>query len=145
MKFQKLALLFLGLLLMIVVTRIKIVFLKSESVSFRVCMQVYNLRPEKGDLCAFNFRGRRFVKYMVGVAGDEIRYVGKVIYVGTTKVGEAKKTDLLTPIPEGRIPESYVFVAGTHPDSLDSRYKEFGLVKETDVRGKVFGLVKHKK
>jgi conjugal transfer pilin signal peptidase TrbI len=33
------------------------------------------------------------------------------------------------------IPEGYLFVYGTDPDSYDSRYKEFGLIKEKEVVG----------
>ena len=137
--------LFLGLFPMflwsVLVTQMKIIVLNSESVPFRVCVQVYNLKPEKGELCAFNFKGQTFVKYMVGVAGDEIKNFKGTIYVGTTKVGKAKRTKLLSPIPEGKIPEGYVFMAGTHPDSLDSRYKEVGLIPVADIKGKAFGVL----
>jgi conjugal transfer pilin signal peptidase TrbI len=119
----------------------KLIFLNSASVPFKVCLQVYNLKPKKGDLCSFDFKGRTFVKYMVGISGDEIQRVGRVVYVGEARVGEAKETELLSPIEEGKILEGYVFMAGTHPDSLDSRYKEFGLIKESDIRGRAFGLV----
>ena len=141
--------LILALLWVAIVTQIKFVFLNSESVPFKVCVHVYNLKPEKESLCALNFKGRTFVKYLVGVAGDEIRYVdddgsfGKTIYVGDMKIGEVKKAKHLTPISARKIPEGYVFVAGTHPDSLDSRYEEFGLIPVQDIQGKVFGCVQH--
>jgi conjugal transfer pilin signal peptidase TrbI len=108
-------------------------------------LQVYHLKPEKGDLCAFNFVGFRFLKYIVGTAGDEIRNLNGVIYVGLTKVGKATKTKLLTPIEDGVVPEGYIFAAGTHPESFDSRYQEFGLVKTSDIRGKVFGVLRHER
>ena len=38
------------------------------------------------------------------------------------------------------IPEGMVFVAGTHSDSFDSRYKEFGFVPLETVRGQVWPL-----
>lgn len=130
----------LCLLWAISVTQIKIIFLNSDSVPYKVCVQFYNLKPNKDDLCAFKFKGRTFVKYFVGTARDEIQYVGKVVYVGGMRVGEVKKTELLTPIPEGKIPEGCVFVAGTHEDSFDSRYKEFGLIPVSEIRGRCFGL-----
>lgn len=135
----------LCLLWAIAVTQIKIIFLNSDSIPYKVCLQIYNLKPKKDSLCAFNFKGRTFVKYLVGTAGDEIQYIDKVVYVGSTRVGEVKKTELLTPIPAGKIPEGYVFMAGTHPDSLDSRYKEFGLIPESELKGRYFGCVPHRR
>jgi len=131
-------------LVAILASQICIVETTSNSTPYSWCLQVYNLKPKKGNLCAFNFKGRRFIKYMVGTAGDEIKYVGKEVYVGTTKVGKAKKTKLLTPVTEGTILKGYVFMAGTHEDSLDSRYKEFGLIKVSDIRGRAIGLWRHK-
>lgn len=132
----------LFLLWAIAITQIKIIFLNSDSIPYKICLQVYNLKPKKDSLCAFNFKGRTFVKYLVGTAGDEVKYVGKVIYVGLTRVGEAKTTDLLSPTSEGKIPEGYVFVAGTHEDSFDSRYKEFGLIASDAITG-VVPLMRH--
>ncbi|MDR2781501.1 MAG: S26 family signal peptidase [Holosporaceae bacterium] len=133
--------LFICFVCLVVISQMRLIFLNSTSVPFRVCLQIYNLKPKKGGLCAFDFRGRTFVKYMVGVPGDEIQRVGRVVYVGEARVGEVQKAELLSPMEEGKIPEGYVFVAGTHPDSLDSRYKEFGLISASDIRGRVFGLV----
>ena len=42
----------------------------------------------------------------------------------------------LTPISATSISEGYVFVAGDHPNSFDSRYEEFGLVPIEKVWGK---------
>jgi conjugal transfer pilin signal peptidase TrbI len=152
----------LGVLVALLASQICIVETTSNSIPYYWCLQVYNLKPKKDDLCAFNFRGRKFIKYLVGTAGDEIKYsvgnarIGKVVYVGYTRVGWAKasvasvesvspgETYHFSPIPEGKIPEGYVFVAGTHEDSLDSRYKEFGLIPVSAIRGKAFGLWRYK-
>ena len=42
----------------------------------------------------------------------------------------------LTPISATSVPEGYVFVAGDHPNSFDSRYEEFGLVPIEKIWGK---------
>jgi conjugal transfer pilin signal peptidase TrbI len=77
---------------------------------------------------------------LVGLEGDEVRNIDGQIFVGFQKVGAAKKTELLTPIKSKIISKGFAFVAGTHEDSLDSRYEEFGLVKLSDIQGKAVGF-----
>ena len=36
------------------------------------------------------------------------------------------------------IPQQYFFVVADHKDSFDSRYQEFGLVRENYIEGKVY-------
>jgi conjugal transfer pilin signal peptidase TrbI len=52
-----------------------------------------------------------------------------------TKSGEA-----LTPLKSPIIPKGFVFLKGTHPFSLDSRYEEFGLVSVNDIQGYCWGF-----
>ncbi len=132
------------LLLILLATQISIVLVTSPSIPYRLCLQVYNLKPRVGDICVFNFKGRKFLKYLVGTAGDQIKNVNNNIYVGNSKVGYAETNSIITPINNGIIPEGYVFVVGTHEKSFDSRYKEFGLVKIEDIRGRAFGLMRWK-
>lgn len=59
---------------------------------------------------------------------------------GTTEeIGIAKpytrKGEALETVHAGAVPPGYVFVRGTHPDSLDSRYTDGGLVKFSDIQG----------
>jgi len=49
----------------------------------------------------------------------------------TTRKGEP-----LTPVSPSIIPEGFVFVAGNHSKSFDSRYKEFGLVLVEKIKGR---------
>ena len=42
----------------------------------------------------------------------------------------------LTPLRVEIVPEGYVFVAGDHLRSFDSRYEEFGLVSQQNLWGK---------
>lgn len=141
---KNMGLLFGSLILIIwlLISQICVVFLSSESIPYRLCLQVYNIKPEVGDICVFNYKGKKFLKYLVGTAGDEIRNINNNIYVGDFVIGKAEKNAILTPINNGKIPKGYVFVAGTHKKSFDSRYKEFGLIKESDLRGKAYGLIK---
>ncbi len=132
------------ILLILIVSQICIVFTTSPSVPYSVCLLVYNLKPQKGDLCAFKFKDRRFIKYILGKAGDRISNIQGTIYIGSNKVGKVRNVNNLTPINEGIIPDGYMFVAGTHPDSFDSRYKEFGLIRKANLEGKVYGIVRYK-
>lgn len=127
----------------ILASQICIVFTTSPSVPYKLCLLIYNLKPHKGDLCAFKFKNRRFIKYILGTAGDRISNVQGIISVGSNKVGKVQVKNNLTPINEGIIPDGYIFVAGTHPDSFDSRYKEFGLIREADLEGKVYGIMRY--
>jgi conjugal transfer pilin signal peptidase TrbI len=103
---------------------------------------------ERGELMAFRVGervrhypvGMIFVKRVVGVPGDEITWVGDVVYVAGKPVGKAKVQnrfgEALESIPVGAIPSGKYFVSTTHPDSYDSRYREVGLVDDSQVAGK---------
>lgn len=125
-----------------IASQIRIVVITSGSIPYEVCLQVYHAIPKKYDLCAFIYNGQRLVKYIVGEEGDKIINLADAIYVDGFRIGKAVRTNKLTPIEDCEIPRGYVFVSGRHPASLDSRYKEFGFVKISDLEGKVFGLVK---
>lgn len=93
--------------------------------------------PVEGELVMFvppenRFYDAPFVKEIVGVAGDRIENRAGRIYVNNRFIGNAKPVAsdgrALTPIAGGTIPEGFVFVAGAHEDSFDSRYQEIGLV-----------------
>jgi conjugal transfer pilin signal peptidase TrbI len=90
----------------------------------------------------YNGSNLTFVKYLVGKSGDVIKKIGDKVYVNSELIGRIKSNKGLTPIEDRVIPEGYVFVAGTHTDSLDSRYKEFGLIKESELKGR--GIVPFK-
>lgn len=112
---------------------------------------VYRVGTEaqKGDAVAFLWngagqypKGATFLKRVVGVAGDEVRVVGRDVYVGDLLVGSAKTASksgmVLEVAGPGAIPEGYVFVATPHPDSFDSRYALVGNVEEARILGKAY-------
>ncbi len=73
--------------------------------------------------------------------GDEIIWVGDTVYVAGKPVGTAKSEnrfgEALEKTPAGVIPNGKYFVATSHPDSYDSRYREMGLVADAQVAGEV--------
>ena len=123
-------------------SQIRILFVNTCSVPYKVCLQIYNLQPKKGDLCVFNFLGENFVKYIAGVAGDEISIIDKDVYVESAHIGKISNESNLHPIAPRKIPEGYVFMSGTHVYSFDSRYKEFGLIPISQIQGKAIGLLR---
>lgn len=129
----------------ILLTQVKLIYITSESVPYSCCLQLYNIEPEIGDLCVLDFHSPNsnkittIVKYLAGKAGDKISVNDKRIFINDKFIGEAKAKNL-TPIDEMTIPKGFVFVVGTHEDSFDSRYKEFGLIEERDLHGKAIGF-----
>lgn len=96
--------------------------------------------------------GSTFIKQIAGLPGDrvEARFTGQIengIYTvwhgaDATVVGAAKrvgrKGKALVPGPQGIIPRGRVFIAGTHPDSLDSRYAMMGWVETSRIIGQAW-------
>lgn len=61
-------------------------------------------------------------------------------FVGYIKEKGRKGQDL-TPGPTGMIPEGHYFMAGSHKDSFDSRYKSIGYVKDSDIIGSIYTIL----
>lgn len=79
------------------------------------------------------------IKRVRGVAGDRIERDGPIIRINGAEVARVKpqgrRGETLTPIAVGLIPDGYVYLSGTHRDSFDSRYAEFGLVPVDLIEG----------
>lgn len=80
-----------------------------------------------------------YAKRVIGFAGELIIKEKYSIKVGERLLPLMEKTregQPLTPIMSTVVPEGYLFVAGDHPRSIDSRYEEFGFVPVEKVWGK---------
>ena len=109
----------LALTVALIASQICLVFITTPSIPYSLCLQVYHATPQKYDLCAFNYKGRKLVKYIIGVEGDKIMNLADAIYVDGFRVGKAERSAQLTPLEDGiEIPAGYVFVSGRHPKSL---------------------------
>ncbi|CAO1662881.1 signal peptidase I [Halomonas sp. NYA30] len=129
--------------------------------------------PERGDVMVFRFPGEpsvNFIKRVVGMPGDRIRYEGKQLFIN----GEAVAKELIEEGPEGspqqlllaerlgdaehfiynnprdpgpqmrevEVPEGHYFMMGDNRDhSNDSRY--WGFVPEENIVGRAFGVWMH--
>lgn len=130
-------------------------------------------KPERGDVMVFRFPQEpsvNFIKRVVGLPGDRIRYEGKQLYVNGEPVGkllieegpEASPDQLLLreqlgganhliynnprdPGPQVReieVPEGQYFMMGDNRDhSNDSRY--WGMVPEANIVGRAFAVWMH--
>ncbi len=84
-------------------------------------------------------------KIAVGVEGDVVTVVNRVVHVNGTPVGYAKEKSLkgeeLFPIAPVTVPAGHLYVMGLHKDSLDSRYTIVGLVPFESVVGRAYPIV----
>lgn len=129
--------------------------------------------PERGDVMVFRFPDEpsvNFIKRVVGLPGDRIRYEGKQLYVNGDPVakqmieegpdgspeqlllaeslGESEHTIYNNPRDPGpqmrevEVPEGHYFMMGDNRDhSNDSRY--WGFVPEENIVGRAFAVWMH--
>jgi len=125
----------------------KIVYSESESLSHSVFIVSSLDRPlKRGDYVTFSVPGNKYMgnvsvtKQIVGVGGDTIEIVDRVVFVNGVEVGLAKPVsragEELFVLAETVVPEGRYFVAGTHKDSYDSRYASFGLIGNQNISGR---------
>ena len=139
----------LGVIFVVMLTQMRVLEITSRSVPYKSCIQFYHIKPKVGDLCVVEYKTQdgktqTLVKYLAGTAGETVTMWNGDIFVNHKRyIGKPNNRRLMPICFEGEevtIPEGYVFVAGTHEDSLDSRYKEFGFVKVSDIKGKAMPL-----
>ena len=124
----------------------------SESLPGTLYVVEKNQIPNKGDYAAFYYssdflypKGARFLKRVVGVAGDVVSTRNHHFFVNGQEVGYALGTTssgkpILASSFAGVIPPGYFYVRGDHPLSLDSRYQAVGLVSKQIIFGCGFKL-----
>ena len=118
----------------------------SDSLPSRAYLIRKGVLPQtKGEYVAFVKKGNRrvgdtgFIKIIGGKSGDTVTEVERRYYIDGHYIGTAKTHSLqnepVEKAPAGLIPQGYYFVYGLHKDSYDSKYKEIGLVAESEVIG----------
>lgn len=85
--------------------------------------------------------GSIFVKRVVGVPGDEVTVVDRIVLINGEPVAyvkpNARNGDPLEPIAAQRIPAGHYYLHNDGPDSLDSRYAMAELFPHTSLIGPV--------
>jgi conjugal transfer pilin signal peptidase TrbI len=123
----------------------------SESLKGHLFIIHKNEPIKRGDYVGFRMHefmmfheGNTFVKLVKGVPGDVVSEIDGMYYVNNAEIGKAKEKSTkgvpLAKGPTGIIPADRYFVAGTHKDSLDSRYQGVGWVKEDRLIGRAYVL-----
>lgn len=110
---------------------------------------------KRGDYVAFELgsnnpynNGMLWLKHVAGAGGDKVEQHDRHFFVNGVDVGLAatygKRNALhgkpLEIGPTGTIPQGSLYVAGDHPDSLDSRYALVGWITPAQVRGRAIVL-----
>ncbi len=142
--------LFFGIMLFIAPFKTALLFTRSDSLPYKLYFLVKGNNWKKGDLIAIkNFvtkytQDQHFTKKIVGIAGDVVTIEGEYVLVNGIKHVKLKEKTKdhkkLTPMVAQTIPQQYFFVIAEHNDSFDSRYQEFGLVRENYIEGKVYPI-----
>lgn len=77
-------------------------------------------------------------KQVVGSPGDKIQIIQNHVWVAGNDYGaildKSRSGKPLKPISIQTIPQDHFFVHATHPESFDSRYEEFGLIHQNQIR-----------
>jgi conjugal transfer pilin signal peptidase TrbI len=85
------------------------------------------------------------VKKLIGLPGAQVTAKGRAFFVDGRSVGLAKERSTsgkpLNLGSVGTIPRDRYYVAGPHPDSLDSRYQLTGWVRRDQVIGRAHRIL----
>lgn len=110
------------------------------------------IKPKRNEIVTVKVNGKSYVKRIVGLPGEDIKYLKNILYIND----EPYKEDFLAEgietsgftladvcheneCPDGVIPEGkYLVMGDNRPESEDSRTPSFGLVSKDQIKGQVF-------
>lgn len=130
------------ILFLILDANIRIIRIVTRSIPYKYCLHLLKVAPKKGDLCVFKKNNLTIVKYIAAEEGDNVRIIRNTVFINGKEICKLKPNGMFSPIMCQIIPAGYVFVMGTHPDSFDSRYQWFGLVKTSKIIGRAIPIMK---
>jgi len=106
----------------------------TESLPGKLYLSFPILEPKAGQIISFKLPmcDAVLAKMIVGLPGDIIDMKERTITVNGKDKGEIASG--MEGIHPQVIPPGYYFVLGTHKESFDSRYEEFGLVPRESIR-----------
>lgn len=145
------ALLFIGCALYLMSPFYSFAFNGTNSLPGYVYLIEKGVPPKKGEVFAFKPPpnrypdGMNFIKYVAGRHGDLILYEENRIYVDGHDLGEVKSItsggDSIEKSESGLIPPRHFFMWTPSEFSYDSRYKEIGLIHESDFIGRAYRII----
>lgn len=96
--------------------------------------------PSRGDYVVCWKGNKRYIKQVIGLPGDEVLIKEQKCFVAMQEVGRVlsqhpQSLRKFQALQVSCIPQGAFFLAGTHEQSFDSRYEEFGLVKQEEIQG----------
>lgn len=105
----------------------------------------------RGDYVSFRWHGggpyragASFTKIVAGVPGDKVERIKRSFYVHGNFVGIAKPKGLagepLEMMEPGILGEGEYYVMAPNPNSLDSRYKLTGWIKQSEIIGRAYPI-----
>lgn len=118
----------------------------SESLPFSYYFGYKVTEPARGMYVTFEHPKSKILiaKRIAGVPEDFIAIRDSRVFINNIHYGYIQNRSpsgmSLSPIQEGEIPKGYVYVAGSHPSSFDSRYAEFGLVAISQLKERLWPL-----
>lgn len=141
----------IGFLIWGLTTQTRLLISATPSLPGKAFLMIPAIEPTQGDLVGLQGHATAYlptttlyVKRLVGQAGDRILQKNDRIFINGKSLGTVRphtqQEHSLTATKSQIIPQGYVFVAATHPRSFDSRYQEFGLVKQEHLLGQVWRL-----
>ena len=113
---------------------------QTSSLPYKLFLSLPLCTPKKFDYISLHHPStpNLLVKQIVGIPGERIIHQHKHIFVNNHDCGEVLSITpsgaYLSPIEAEEIPEGYLFVYAPHPESFDSRYQQFGLVRTTQLQ-----------
>ena len=112
-------------------------------------------KPKRNEIVVLRKDNKTYIKRIVGLPGENIKYLGDYLYVNDKPYREVfLKEDVKTSnflfedicsiedCPDGVIPkDKYLVLGDNRPESMDSRDNSFGLVDRKELKGKVIARV----
>lgn len=109
------------------------------------------IKVKRNDIVTVIVNGKAYVKRVIGLPGEDIKYLKNVLYIDDEPykepfLAEGVETSGFTlddickedECPDGKIPEGkYLVMGDNRPESEDSRTASFGLVPKSQIKGKV--------
>ncbi len=100
---------------------------------------------KRGDIVSLYYADTKYlIKRIIGLPGEYIEFKNNILYIDGNIVEENYLNDVITydfsitNLGYDKIPEDYYLVLGDNrEDSLDSRDPKVGLIKKSDIIGKV--------